>query len=209
MPYVVVKTNVPAKALARAVYSRLPVIILDDVTSGLDPTMVNFILTQLFGPQGHFRKSGTSVILATHNRSVLPYMDEIIVMDNGVVVNLGSYSDIRLTMAELAGSEDVTDESSNRELAGQDRIQNQSTASAPTFTHQTSAANPQELDLQRRQGSWSVYAYYCRSAGTIHTVFWVVFTLAGAVSSNYMSILSTTLECIAARTTNFMISNLD
>jgi ABC-type ATPase involved in cell division len=72
MPYVVVKTNVPAKALARAVYSRLPVIILDDVTSGLDPTMVNFILTQLFSPQGHFRKSGTAVILATHNSKCGP-----------------------------------------------------------------------------------------------------------------------------------------
>ena len=137
-------------------------------------------------------------------------MDEIIVMDNGAVVNSGSYNEIRLAMAELAGSEDVnTDESINWDLAAQDHIQNLSTASAPTFTQQISAANPQELDPQRRQGSWSVYAYYCRSAGTIHTAFWVVFTLAGAVSSNYMSILFAAQECIAARTTNFMISNLD
>lgn len=135
-------------------------------------------------------------------------MDEIIVMDNGVVINSGPYSEIRLTMPELARSEDFTDESNNIDVAGQDGIQNESTASALSFTQQTSAANPQELDLQRRQGSWSVYAYYCRSAGTMLTVFWAVFTLAGAVSSNYMSILSTSQERIAAQTTNFMISHL-
>jgi ATP-binding cassette subfamily C (CFTR/MRP) protein 1 len=55
------------QALARAVYSRLPVVILDDVMSGLDPTAASIVSTRLFGRDGHFRKAGISVILATHN----------------------------------------------------------------------------------------------------------------------------------------------
>lgn len=54
-------------SLARAVYSRAPVIILDDVMSGLDPATAKEITTRLFSKQGHLRKAGVSVILATHN----------------------------------------------------------------------------------------------------------------------------------------------
>ena len=57
-------------ALARAVYSRLPIVILDDVLSGLDLQTASFITDRLFGREGHFRKAGISVVLATHNRKI-------------------------------------------------------------------------------------------------------------------------------------------
>lgn len=60
-------------ALTRAVYSRAPVIILDDVMSGLDPATSKDIATRLFSRQGHLRKAGVSVVLATHNSKSLPY----------------------------------------------------------------------------------------------------------------------------------------
>lgn len=56
------------QALARVVYSRLPIAIVDDVTSGFDNKTARAIATRLFGKDGHFRKAGISVILATHNR---------------------------------------------------------------------------------------------------------------------------------------------
>lgn len=57
-------------ALARAVYSRLPVIILDDVLSGLDSKTARFIIDRLFAGDAYFRKAGISVVLATHNRKI-------------------------------------------------------------------------------------------------------------------------------------------
>lgn len=36
--------------------------------SGLDPTAARIVSARLFGRDGHFRKAGISVILATHNR---------------------------------------------------------------------------------------------------------------------------------------------
>jgi len=57
-----------AQALTRAIYSRLPMVILDDVMSGLDARTANLVTGSLFGPEGHFRKAGISVVLATHSR---------------------------------------------------------------------------------------------------------------------------------------------
>lgn len=57
-------------ALARAVYSRLPVVVLDDVLSGLDSKTARFIIDRLFARDAYFRKAGISVVLATHNRKI-------------------------------------------------------------------------------------------------------------------------------------------
>lgn len=46
-------------------------VVLDDVFSGLDANAVNSIVESLFGQDGYFRKSKTSVILTTHNRMFL------------------------------------------------------------------------------------------------------------------------------------------
>jgi ABC-type multidrug transport system fused ATPase/permease subunit len=53
-------------AIARAVYSRKPVAIFDDVFSGLDKVTEQIIFTRIFGKDGLLRKNGTTVILATH-----------------------------------------------------------------------------------------------------------------------------------------------
>lgn len=54
-------------------YSRLQVVILDDVFSGLDSTSVSWISTSLFSKDGYFRQTGRSVILATHTREYRCY----------------------------------------------------------------------------------------------------------------------------------------
>ena len=54
------------KSLARALYSRCPVLILDDVLAGLDGVTEMTILDRVFGPDGIVKRSGTSVVLATH-----------------------------------------------------------------------------------------------------------------------------------------------
>lgn len=58
--------NLPSKAIARAVYSRKPVAIFDDVFSGLDKATEQAVFTQVFGRDGLLRRNGTTVVLATH-----------------------------------------------------------------------------------------------------------------------------------------------
>lgn len=52
-------------ALARAVYARRKIIILDDALSGLDATTENIIFHSLFGHMGLLRTTGTSIIVAS------------------------------------------------------------------------------------------------------------------------------------------------
>ncbi|KAF7550053.1 hypothetical protein G7Z17_g5969 [Cylindrodendrum hubeiense] len=54
------------EAIARAVYSRKPVAIFDDVFSGLDKVTEQAVFTQVFGKNGLLSKNGVTVILATH-----------------------------------------------------------------------------------------------------------------------------------------------
>lgn len=56
---------VPLQALARAVYARRDVVILDDVLSGLDATTENYIFHNLIGAGGLLRGLGSTILLAS------------------------------------------------------------------------------------------------------------------------------------------------
>lgn len=54
-------------ALARALYSRRPILLLDDIFSALDKPTQKSIADALFQPHGLCRRRGTTVVLATHS----------------------------------------------------------------------------------------------------------------------------------------------
>lgn len=54
-------------SLARALYARKPLLLLDDMLSGLDATTERAIVDNVFGNDGLVRKLKTSVLLATHS----------------------------------------------------------------------------------------------------------------------------------------------
>lgn len=53
-------------SLARAIYSRVPIVVLDDVLSALDPETASHIVTELLGPDGLLKSQGRTAIIATH-----------------------------------------------------------------------------------------------------------------------------------------------
>ncbi|KAK4124494.1 hypothetical protein N657DRAFT_655720 [Parathielavia appendiculata] len=146
-----------------------------------DLTLLKTIATQMFSYQGHFRKAGISVILATHSNG-------IIVLDNGIVADCGSFNGVRSRRAQLVEFEDFAHEQGTGSSEGQGQSNTQSTTEVLPFDQGTTAAGSTQQDLHRRQGSWSVYAYDCRSAGTCYMILWAVFTLAGAFGSSYMTL---------------------
>lgn len=196
-------------SLARAMYSRAPVIILDDVMSGLDPATAKEVTTRLFSRQGYLRKAGVSVILATHNsrsplltwtaiplliglsERILPYMDEIVVLESGKVADIGSYSQIQsrgdLKLMVMTDDDD-TIESGEQENHSQEAPQDSKIAATTPKSPGNQQQPPKPPNLERRQGSWSVYAYYARSAGALSLSLWAFFTVLGAITSNYMTI---------------------
>ncbi|KAJ5212490.1 uncharacterized protein N7498_004136 [Penicillium cinerascens] len=85
-------------ALARAVYARRKMIILDDALSGLDATTESHIFHYLFGHFGLLRETGTSIIIASSSVKRLPYSDHIVVLDpTGRIIEQGSFSALNKT----------------------------------------------------------------------------------------------------------------
>ena len=62
------------KALARAIYSRAPILALDDSLSAIDTTTSRAILNRLFGESGLLKNSNVTVIMVTSLRELLLFV---------------------------------------------------------------------------------------------------------------------------------------
>lgn len=66
--------------LARALYARTNLVILDDGLSGLDPRTEDHVFRQALGPGVLLSRLQTTVILATHSHRYLPLADHVVVL---------------------------------------------------------------------------------------------------------------------------------
>ncbi|KAL2005900.1 hypothetical protein VTN00DRAFT_10393 [Thermoascus crustaceus] len=79
-------------ALARAVYARRKLVILDDVFSAVDSKTEQTLVERLFGKDGRFQQSGFTVILVTHSVCHLSLADHIVVLGpDGGIMEQGSF----------------------------------------------------------------------------------------------------------------------
>uniref|UniRef100_A0A672I1S6 ATP-binding cassette, sub-family C (CFTR/MRP), member 3 n=1 Tax=Salarias fasciatus TaxID=181472 RepID=A0A672I1S6_SALFA len=79
-------------SLARALYSDADVYLLDDPLSAVDAHVAKHIFDNLIGPEGVLK--GKTRILVTHGISFLPQVDNIVVMVDGRVSEMGSYQEL-------------------------------------------------------------------------------------------------------------------
>uniref|UniRef100_A0A672LSW8 Canalicular multispecific organic anion transporter 1-like n=1 Tax=Sinocyclocheilus grahami TaxID=75366 RepID=A0A672LSW8_SINGR len=102
-------------SLARAVYSSADVYLLDDPLSAVDSHVGKHLFERVIGPKGLLKDK--TRILVTHGISFLPYVDEIVVLVNGVVSEVGSYDGLRASKGafseflETYGKDESTQES--------------------------------------------------------------------------------------------------
>lgn len=77
--------------IARAIYKNPPYILLDETTNSLDATNERIIVERL----NHFYK-GKTVIIVAHRLSTVKNADNIIVLENGYIVEMGTHSELTL-----------------------------------------------------------------------------------------------------------------
>ncbi|XP_004691800.1 PREDICTED: multidrug resistance-associated protein 6 [Condylura cristata] len=88
-------------SLARAVYRKAAVYLLDDPLASLDAHVGQQVFNQVIGPSGLLQ--GTTRILVTHTLHVLPQADWIVVLEGGAVAEMGSYQELLQRNGVLVG----------------------------------------------------------------------------------------------------------
>ena len=79
-------------SLARAVYNDSDIYFLDDPLSAVDSHVGKHIFENVIGPSGLLKKK--TRILVTHGITYLPEVDNIIVLKDGEITEVGSYKQL-------------------------------------------------------------------------------------------------------------------
>ncbi|KAJ5085777.1 P-loop containing nucleoside triphosphate hydrolase protein [Penicillium argentinense] len=163
-------------ALARALYSRQSVLILDDVLTGLDRETEKSVLEEVFAPNGLVKEFRHTMILATNSTHHLPYSDFIVSLsEDGHIVEQGSYDEL------VSAKGYVSSLSSTSSTV--------TTKRAPDVVLDDETLQELKLpddekvdDTSRQTGDFSVYLYYFQNIGwpllLLHVACSVLF-LAG------------------------------
>lgn len=155
-------------ALARAVYAKAEVLILDDVFSGLDNDTEELIFKRLFGRSGPLRRLKTTVIMVTHAVHRLPYADLIVSLDeHGRIAEQGNY----ISLVNGNGYVHSLDVRYKQELQPIQEEEQTASVEAPrqemadTETIVATQEDDSERDLIRRTGEWATYKHWFKSCG--------------------------------------------
>src|SRR5687768_16728654 len=79
-------------SLARAVYQKAAIYLLDDPLSAVDAHVAADLFDNVIGPRGLLKN--TTRVLVTHSVAVLPFVDRIIILDKGKITHSGTYHEI-------------------------------------------------------------------------------------------------------------------
>ncbi|PYH98071.1 P-loop containing nucleoside triphosphate hydrolase protein [Aspergillus ellipticus CBS 707.79] len=167
-------------ALARALYSRQPLLLLDDIFSGFDADTEKVVIARLFGEAGFCRKHNLTSILATHSARLASSADYTITLDSKVHFSEKEGS----IVSSLPGpsAHDILFEPPINEA----RISWIVRQSNPDVPHEM-AAQMETSDSSRRTGDVTIYKYYLNMVGPLNSVVFfaavTIFTFSLAFPS--------------------------
>lgn len=105
-------------SLARAVYSRIKLVVLDDVLSGLDSRTEMLVFSRVLGLQGLLKANDCTTVLATNSKRWTSYADSIILLEHGQKTIQGTPTGLGMTVSRLALDQDSSLSPTKSTLAG-------------------------------------------------------------------------------------------
>lgn len=155
--------------LARALFSRCSIIILDDVLSSLDEATATTIVRRLVGPNGLLRRWNLTVIMTTKNLDILGAADMIFeVSQHGNVV--------QMTLPRPNSGNCITSSrfrEQTPELAAQEEEDSLGEVKGPP-TVDTSKTPEVSDDNKRKESDYSLYRYFFSSTSVFMLFLWVL-----------------------------------
>ncbi|KAF2968293.1 hypothetical protein GQX73_g5239 [Xylaria multiplex] len=150
--------------LARALFARCDILMLDDILSGLDGDTEKAIFNNLFGPTGLIRRLKTTVVLVSNSSQYFEAADHIIVLDQHGVLEQGSWENIKAKAGSISKFSRSHNPKDNPVLS----------ANFDHLNKQTQVGMETEADLARRTGDPALYSYYFRSVQLSTLVFLII-----------------------------------
>ncbi|UKZ55509.1 hypothetical protein TrVGV298_009333 [Trichoderma virens] len=156
-------------ALARAIYAKKPIVLLDDVFSGMDAHTIDVVSSRLLGHIGLLRRQRATVVLSTHNRKIMALADTIIILEDGKIIAkdtsaslLQSNGYVNKLGLQPTDTGDVTETAEASKLPTAEEVFDIAADVAINISEETGGKH---ADIRRKKGELSVYAYYLASSG--------------------------------------------
>lgn len=150
-------------ALARMLYAKSELMIIDDGFSGLDPETEEIVFTRLFGKTGLLRQLEATVLLVTNAVHRLHYADYIIALDaTGGIAEQGSLDKLRGAGGYVESLEKRHKYESDSDGT---RISAKEISIEPPNGGAVQKKKAGQDELNRPIGEWSTYKYYFASIG--------------------------------------------
>ncbi|KAJ7653017.1 P-loop containing nucleoside triphosphate hydrolase protein [Mycena rosella] len=173
-------------AIARAVYARADLVLLDDVFSALDGETEAHVFSSLFGPDGMLK--GKTTVLVTHGVHHLPSADKVIVMDAGSITHFGSFEDVRDAGAQFALASTAVDSDAAGKSEGTAK---QNATEATVVDEEKEEEEAWSAEQASRRGA---YAFYAKCTGVLQTSTLLALITAwssvGLFATAYLSMLA-------------------
>ncbi|KAK4444565.1 ABC transporter [Podospora aff. communis PSN243] len=152
-------------ALARAIYARPGLAILDDPLGGLDSKTGSQLAHNVFGPNGIFRRQKTTVFIVGRVAQHAQYMDQILVLRDKGIIFQGSVDQLRSSNDEALSELCRIPETPSREP---------DSTTAPQFTAQP-AEKTEGTKAAFPEGGLANYRYYFSAFGIPLLVLYLMF----------------------------------
>ncbi|TGO26008.1 hypothetical protein BPAE_0068g00420 [Botrytis paeoniae] len=169
-------------ALARALYCRKDLLLIDDVFSGLDYKTNKAVFRNVFGQEGLCKLHNITVVLATHAIEHLKSADNTIVLsNNGTIVEQGNFRKLR-----------ENDDSYVKDLIFHESPDEKSAEVPVTETTNKPQTNPKSAkpnDINRQDGDASIYFYFAKSVGWIYFCLFIGTVVLYTFSSEFQAVL--------------------
>ncbi|KAJ3494698.1 hypothetical protein NLG97_g3915 [Lecanicillium saksenae] len=161
--------------LARALFARASLILLDNFLSSLDTTTADMVFKRVCGREGLLRRWNSTIIMTTNQHEVLRQADFVFEMNQQgriSVTKAGNRLDAKHKDAQ--NPLDVTPAPETPTPAIVEKSE------PPSVDIHKATVDSNELDRSRRTGDWRLYGYFFQSISWLLVGFYLVTTAVAA-----------------------------
>ncbi|OAA63985.1 ABC transporter, transmembrane domain, type 1 [Cordyceps fumosorosea ARSEF 2679] len=171
-------------ALARAVYTRADIVIVDDIFGSQDQITARAIIKRLLGPDGLLRRLKTTVVFATHLGIALDVADELFQIHNTKILHYKEELKNDVLKECLVDAMGLTKQMAEN-LKATKATSTGPPASKPEADIHTQPEDEAAEDLVRTRGEFGLYRFYFGSFAKARVFVWVTSMLIVVFCDNF------------------------